>query len=228
MSNFFQNLIKHGTETVSTLAQCQRTGPGLLLGVSCLFIFMVTFPHIEAAFGKVTSEVTIANLGGPEEAYDPLELREELGPDDADTIIELMRSSDFSDRIPSLRSTEGGINDGFGPRRDPFGGGRREFHSGIDFAGKRGDPVIASGAGTVTKAGWVGGYGNLIELDHGFGVTSRYAHLSRISVLVGEKIMRGETIGAVGSTGRSTGPHLHFEVRIDRQPVNPRFFLGLN
>jgi murein DD-endopeptidase MepM/ murein hydrolase activator NlpD len=227
MSRFFQNSTKYGTDLVSAIRNCKRTGPGLLIGVACLFVFMVVFPQIEAAYGENSAEITIANLGGPEEDYDPLSLREDLGPDDALTIIELMRSSEFADQIPNLRSSVGAINDGFGPRRNPFGGLRREFHSGIDFAGRRGDPVLASGAGVVTRAGWMGGYGNLIELDHGFGVTTRYAHLSRISVRVGEEIMRGELIGSVGSTGRSTGPHLHFEVRIDDQPVNPRFFLSL-
>lgn len=118
------------------------------------------------------------------------------------------------------------ISSGFGIREDPING-TESFHKGIDFPIPRGTPVLASEDGTATYAGVNGGYGNFIEIDHGEGLTSRYGHLSGISVHVGDKVSRGDVIGASGSTGRSTGPHLHFEVRQDNVPVNPAYYISL-
>jgi murein DD-endopeptidase MepM/ murein hydrolase activator NlpD len=99
------------------------------------------------------------------------------------------------------------------------------MHTGIDFRGDSGDPVHATAAGTVTEAGWSGGYGRMIEVDHGNGFATRYGHLSKIDVKVGQSIKIGQVIGEIGSTGRSTGPHLHYETRIDGDAVNPQKFL---
>ncbi len=99
------------------------------------------------------------------------------------------------------------------------------FHHGIDLGAPQGTPVVASRAGRVTRAGWSGGYGNLIIIDHGDGKTTRYAHLSRMAVSVGQRVDRNEIIGYVGSTGRSTGPHLHFEIRVHGSAVNPLEYL---
>lgn len=112
----------------------------------------------------------------------------------------------------------------FGLRRDPFLG-RSAFHAGLDFSMARGELVRSSGGGKVIFAGRKGGYGNMVEIDHGNGITSRYAHLSRIDVTEGEMVARGDSIGAAGSTGRSTGPHLHYEVRRNGKPLDPRRFL---
>jgi murein DD-endopeptidase MepM/ murein hydrolase activator NlpD len=120
---------------------------------------------------------------------------------------------------------EGKINNEFGFRRSPFGGRMYEFHAGLDIDGERGDSVIAPATGTVTEAGWKGGYGQMVEIDHGNGLVTRYGHLSRIEVEAGQPITRGQLIGLVGSTGRSTGPHLHFELRLGEKPINPRRFL---
>lgn len=116
------------------------------------------------------------------------------------------------------------ITSGFGYRRDPFNG-RGAMHAGIDFKGTIGSPIFAAAGGRVTFAGQKSGYGNAIEITHGNGILTRYAHLSRIGVKVGQKVAAGTTIGGLGSTGRSTGPHLHFEVRINDRAVNPRPFL---
>ena len=125
---------------------------------------------------------------------------------------------------PSLRPVAGNITSGFGYRRSPFDASR-EFHAGIDIAAPSGTAVHATAAGTVRMASWNGGYGNVIFLDHGFGFVTVYAHLSRISVRVGQTVDKGQVIGLVGSTGRSTGPHLHYEVRVGGATVNPmRFF----
>ncbi len=116
------------------------------------------------------------------------------------------------------------ITSGFGYRRDPFNG-RGAMHSGIDFKGAMGSPIFAAANGRVTFAGRKAGYGNAVEITHGNGMLTRYAHLSRIDVRVGQPIAAGATLGGLGSTGRSTGPHLHFEVRINDRAVNPRPFL---
>jgi murein DD-endopeptidase MepM/ murein hydrolase activator NlpD len=116
------------------------------------------------------------------------------------------------------------LTSSFGFRYDPFHGGAAT-HTGLDMAGSTGEPVMAAASGTVVRAGRFGAYGNAIDIDHGRGITTRYGHLSRINVKVGEKVDMGERIGAVGSTGRSTGPHLHYEVRIDGRAVNPRPFI---
>ena len=113
---------------------------------------------------------------------------------------------------------------GFGVRSDPFLG-RPAMHTGLDFRAATGDPVRATASGKVISSGWAGGYGRMVEIDHGNGLSTRYGHLSEISVKVGDLIKIGQVIGAVGSTGRSTGPHLHYETRIDGDAVDPQKFL---
>lgn len=108
----------------------------------------------------------------------------------------------------------------FGMRRHPIAGGAR-FHAGIDLAEVAGRPIYATAGGTVTTAQWVGGYGLLVTLKHGRDLETRYGHLSRVRVAVGQLVQRGEVLGFVGSTGRATGPHLHYEVRVDGEPVDP-------
>ena len=114
---------------------------------------------------------------------------------------------------------------GFGVRSDPFGAGAAR-HMGIDLAGPVGTPIYATADGVVSSAGWHnGGYGNLIKIDHGRGIETRYAHLSSIAIRPGQRVKRGDLIGRMGSTGRSTGSHLHYEVRIDGRAVNPIPFM---
>lgn len=114
----------------------------------------------------------------------------------------------------------GTITSPFGWRSNPFGGSP-DFHPGLDIAAPMGTTVTAAASGTVILAQWYGGYGNFIMIDHGGSVASGYGHLSAIYVSVGQQVQRGQAIGAVGSTGHSTGPHLHFEVRINGKPVDP-------
>ena len=131
--------------------------------------------------------------------------------------------------IPSekpVRTAE--FTSGYGTRTDPFRGGAAR-HQGIDLAAPVGTPIYATAEGTVSEAGYnSGGYGNLIKLDHGRGIETRYGHLSRILVSPGQRIARGQMIGRMGSTGRSTGSHLHYEVRIDGRAVNPIPFMKSN
>jgi biotin carboxyl carrier protein len=129
-------------------------------------------------------------------------------------------------RLPLARplSTEHDITSSFGTRIDPFTRGFA-MHSGIDFRAPTGTAVRASAPGKVIEAGPNGGYGRMIEIDHGHGISTRYAHLSSIAVNEGDTIRKGQIIGAVGSTGRSTGPHLHYEIRIDEDASDPMRFL---
>ena len=117
------------------------------------------------------------------------------------------------------------ISSGFGYRANPFTGGGGEFHPGLDFKGPMGAPIFAAARGTVSFVGQRSGYGNCVEIDHGNGLVTRYAHMSGFRTVLGKAVVPGEPIGLIGSTGRSTGPHLHFEVRIGDRPVNPRPFL---
>ncbi len=125
---------------------------------------------------------------------------------------------------PSLWPVIGRVTSSFGERLDPFNG-EGAFHAGIDIASDYGQPVRATADGIVEIAGPVNGYGREIILDHGYGLTTLYGHLSGFAVTSGEQVRRGEVIGYVGSTGRSTGPHLHYEVRIRNTPVNPHKYL---
>jgi murein DD-endopeptidase MepM/ murein hydrolase activator NlpD len=125
-------------------------------------------------------------------------------------------------RKPVIGEVE--FTSGFGVRSDPFLG-RPAMHTGLDFRASMGDPVRATANGKVVSSGWAGGYGRMVEIDHGNGLSTRYGHLSEINVRVGDLIKIGQVIGAVGSTGRSTGPHLHYETRIDGDAVDPQKFL---
>ena len=127
--------------------------------------------------------------------------------------------------IPSIWPVVGALETGVGVRRNPFGGRGYEYHEGQDIDAAYGVPVQAAANGRVTIAGWQRGYGNVVYVDHGSGLSTRYGHLSQINVSVGQTVTRGQTIGLVGSTGRSTGPHLHYEVRINNQPVDPKKYL---
>ena len=116
------------------------------------------------------------------------------------------------------------ISSRFGNRKDPIVG-RSAFHAGLDFRTPTGTPIRSAAYGKVVKAGRHGGYGNLVEIKHANGLTTRYAHLSKIYVKIGQKVAAGSKIGAAGSTGRSTGPHLHYEVRTNGKPINPLNYL---
>ena len=126
---------------------------------------------------------------------------------------------------PSIWPVSGKLESGMGGRRNPFGGRGFEYHEGQDIDASYGTPVMVAAGGTITIAGRQRGYGNVIYVDHGAGLSTRYGHLSEIDVKIGQTVTRGQTIGLVGSTGRSTGPHLHYEVRINNQPVDPRQYL---
>jgi murein DD-endopeptidase MepM/ murein hydrolase activator NlpD len=128
--------------------------------------------------------------------------------------------------VPVRKPVNGDVetNSPFGVRRDPFLG-RPAIHTGIDLRGDAGEPVRTTATGSVTIAGRRGGYGNMVEVSHGNGLATRYGHLSEIDVKVGQTVRIGEVVGKIGSTGRSTGPHLHYETRINGEAVDPQKFL---
>jgi murein DD-endopeptidase MepM/ murein hydrolase activator NlpD len=177
--------------------------------------------------GVVQENADLPGTGGPEM---PLESDSLPALEEKMTHIEkalhvyeaVMRGRGYT---PSAWPVLGKLESAFGGRRNPFGGGSYEFHTGQDIDAPWGAPVIAGATGKVSFVGWQNGYGQLVVIDHGGGLTTRYGHLSQTAVTQGATVRRGEFVGKVGSTGRSTGPHLHYEVRINDEPVNPLQYL---
>ena len=178
--------------------------------------------QLEAATPRV-------GMGGP---FVPVKLPANAGPFERElyqiniTRAQVDRLNRTLALVPYRKPVVGEVEftSGFGIRTDPFLG-RPAMHTGLDFRAAMGDPVRATANGKVASAGWAGGYGRMVEIDHGNGLSTRYGHLSEIGVKVGDPIKIGQVIGAVGSTGRSTGPHLHYETRIDGEAVDPQKFL---
>jgi murein DD-endopeptidase MepM/ murein hydrolase activator NlpD len=170
-----------------------------------------------------------SGMGGP---FVPVKLPADAGPFERQlyrinvTRAQVERLNRTLALVPYRKPVIGEVEftSGFGVRSDPFLG-RPAMHTGLDFRAATGDPVRATASGKVISSGWSGGYGRMVEIDHGNGLATRYGHLSEISVRVGDTIRIGQVIGAVGSTGRSTGPHLHYETRIDGEAVDPQKFL---
>ncbi len=171
--------------------------------------------------GGPLSPITASSMGGP--------LSD--GEKRANKILKDMEEMDLY-RLAAWKApfatpiTSGSVRwtSSFGRREDPFGRGGR-MHEGTDIAGPYGTPIFATAEGTVIHAGWQNGYGRLIKIQHAFGIETRYAHLSQIRVQVGQKVSRGDRIGDMGNSGRSTGTHLHYEVRIGGTAVNPMTFI---
>lgn len=167
---------------------------------------------------------TALNTGGPSSPFQLTTVSEGEENELEALLLNIERTSN-PEFLPTMWAHMGKINNEFGFRRNPFGGRSYEFHAGMDIDGDRGDIVVAPANGVVSKAAWQGGYGNMIEIDHGNGLKTRYGHLSKIEVQEGDTIQRGQQIALVGSTGRSTGPHLHYELRLNDKAINPRRFL---
>ena len=183
----------------------------------------------------------LGGVGGPSSATDPLirldsdALRTHFSSLDRKSITlqgEVRKLQEFyQDRsillaaTPSVMPVRGYPSDRYGMRNDPFTG-VREFHAGIDISAPKGNKVVATADGTVHSVGRQVGYGNLIVVNHRFGITTRYGHLAKAVVKKGQKIKKGDVIGYVGATGRATGPHVHYEVRLNGRPFNPLRFLG--
>jgi murein DD-endopeptidase MepM/ murein hydrolase activator NlpD len=135
------------------------------------------------------------------------------------------RRRSLADATPSIWPVAGWLTSAYGNRRDPFTGGS-DFHPGLDISANRGDEVVAPAIGIVSMAGWNGNYGNMVVIDHGFGIVTKYGHLSRFAVMNGQQVNRGDVIGYVGSTGRSTSSHLHYEIWVNGKLTNPMRLLA--
>jgi len=153
----------------------------------------------------------------------------ELRSDQLSVLEALLIQTSTSKRfLPTQRPIiEGWHSSNFGYRIDPFTG-QGSFHEGVDFPAESGTPIVAAASGKVVYSGWHPQYGKMIEIDHGGGLLSRYAHAAQLLLTEGELVARGQRVASVGSTGRSTGPHLHFEVRLNGVPQNPARFLAFN
>ena len=192
-----------------------------------------------AAADETVQEGVVAPTGGEQhtpttadlsEALEMIEERLSTRRSSIDLLAETMRrefpgaasyaSDSAPHTTPSIWPAAGYVSSPYGLR---FNG--TEFHQGIDIAADMGTPIVATADGVVTAAGWNGGYGNMVDVDHGGGIVTRYGHASALAVTVGQQVRRGEVIAYVGSTGHSTGPHVHYEVRVDGQPVNPAGYL---
>lgn len=171
------------------------------------------------------SEDLALSRGGPEDLVHLTEEEKKSVETEMEKHLRLIVKTSNPGALPTVWAHLGKINNEFGYRSNPFGGGATEFHSGMDIGGDTGDLVAAPASGVIIEAGWQGGYGNMVEINHGNGLSTRYGHLSRVGVQPGDKVQRGHPIGLVGSTGRSTGPHLHYELRLNDRPINPRRFL---
>jgi murein DD-endopeptidase MepM/ murein hydrolase activator NlpD len=178
--------------------------------------------------GKTAAAAAPAGMGGP---FIPVKARDANGFDRQIyritlARVQLERLTRTLNGVPIRKPVAGDIDlsSGFGMRVDPFVRAPA-MHSGLDFRGAVGEPARATAAGTVVQAGWNGGYGKMVEIDHGNGLSTRYGHLSEIDVTIGQSIRIGQTIGKIGSTGRSTGPHLHYETRVEGDAVDPQKFL---
>ena len=206
---------------------------GLTIFTTGIFSYNLIQKSIKPQVAQAFEKTAIAKKFAGTETKTSISAADKSEPIDPSTagsefetkIINLEQSFRDSEHTPSIYPLVGKINDEFGPRRNPFGGATSEFHPGLDISGEKGDTVIAPADGVVMKSGWTGGYGNMVEIDHNNGLTTRYGHLSQIEAVVGEEIKRGQIIGKVGSTGRSTGPHLHYEVRVEGEAVDPHSYL---
>ena len=248
LTNWQDSVSEQQTEIVEARQSAQADIDALTLRIGLMQAQML---RLNALGGRLVSQSdldkdefdfdAVPAVGGPEDVMsrqsvplaDFLSMLEQLETEMADreqklSVLEsLLMSRSLSERVtPSGRPVDDGwLSSLYGKRNDPFTG-KQEFHKGLDFAGKQGSEVIAVGDGVVSWAGIKSGYGNLIEINHGNGYSTRYGHNQSNMVKVGDTVKKGQQIALMGSTGRSTGPHVHFEVLHDGKTVNPSSFIG--
>lgn len=198
----------------------------------------LTTQEIKKSFDSMDSTIESINKKMKKRGLQEIQLNRDIGgplETGEDDIVELSifykkQLEDLEkklDGVPLGRPIPGRITNAYGYRRNPFTNRGREMHKGVDLRGKYGAPVKATANGTVIFSGWQGGYGNVVMIKHRNGYETRYGHLSRRQVKKGEKVKTGEVIGLVGSTGRSTGPHLHYEVVLNKKRLNPTTYFNL-
>ncbi len=222
------NLMQEKVRDLSEKNQEAESQKGLLLGR--LAMLDTTQRKLAVASGVTRQTDNVIGQGGPTNNASMTEIERVTAALESE-LRQIKDAVDKSDvklsSTPSGWPVRGYITDGYGFRHNPFGGGGSENHAGLDIATNHGTAIDSTADGIVIFAGMSGGYGNLVVIDHGYGITTRYGHMSRIDVQVGQRITRGKQIGAVGSTGRSTAPHCHYEVRLHDRPVNPLSYLSV-
>jgi len=215
-------LQKQNLESQRTIERIERTLGGQRTGrVSRVVPTHAALPRVKTSAGRLAQRLTALSAAMAQTQTQARRLARL-----AKRVLNLRRLASIARArtlaaIPSLNPVDGSINAAFGWRTDPF----PEFHKGLDLAADYGTTVHAAGSGTVVSAGWEGSYGIKIDIDHGNGYHTWYCHLSRLAVSPGQRVARGEPIGAVGSTGESTGPHLHYQVMRDGTAIDPTPFL---
>jgi murein DD-endopeptidase MepM/ murein hydrolase activator NlpD len=182
----------------------------------------MTAPATETQFTQLTSLESSKALTGRLDRLSAEATRQEQSLQELQAYFQDQKSLLAS--TPSLWPARGWVTSDFGQRLDPYTADR-VMHAGMDIAAPHGKEVFAPSDGTVVFSGLEGGYGNVIVIDHGYGIKTRYGHLAKLLVKAGDRVKRGSHIAAVGNTGRSTGPHLHYEVRVNGIPQNPRKFI---
>jgi len=207
----------------------------LQTAVDSLGIQAAVDPNAKAAMDKLPDMVKSRAMGGGELTTTPAVLSNMLSPDMFGVLSDLLgsmasrldimrtgveRRQSLAAATPSIWPVSGWLTSRYGNRRDPFTGGA-DFHPGLDISADYGQPVRATADGTIAVAERSGSYGNLVEIDHGYGIVTRYGHLSRFRATAGQQVHRGDIIGYVGSTGRSTSAHLHYEILLNGKLTNP-------
>lgn len=197
--------------------------------VAALFLLLASLiAPLPVAAAQPGAANQFQGQGGPFEAVEPLKAADPSFKQMFMSWKKLDQLETGTIAIPSAMPVEGtNFTSGFGVRSDPFQR-RAAMHPGVDLAGPVGTPIRATADGIVNRSEWVTGYGNLVEINHGRGIQTRYGHLSRSLVTPGQRVKRGDVIALMGSTGRSTGSHLHYEVRLDGKAVNPVPFMQTN
>jgi murein DD-endopeptidase MepM/ murein hydrolase activator NlpD len=208
-------------DAIGALSEVGQLDPATRTALSTLPALVRNQAKGGASASADTQAIVAAATRSPEDAFGLL--RNALGSLERHlsvTRADVLQRNEVAQATPSIWPAAGWLTSGFGSRSDPFTG-RPDSHPGLDISGNLGDSVFATADGRVATAARTGDYGNLVVIEHAFGLTTRYGHLSRIAVAAGAEVKRGAVIGYVGSTGRSTSSHLHYEVWANGRPVNP-------
>jgi murein DD-endopeptidase MepM/ murein hydrolase activator NlpD len=202
----------------------QKTGSRRLTNSSVKWLVLLMCVLIIILVGVFSNYHQTLSAGSI--AVTELEPSRHSGGGQAQEIERMARSTDKLATKPSIWPTSGEVTSGFGWRNSPWGGGS-ELHQGIDIANSMGTPIVATADGEVVRSEWSGGYGNIVQIDHGNGIATIYGHNSRMLVSAGQSVRKGQVISSLGSTGKSTGPHVHYEVRVNGTAVDPISFMVL-
>ncbi|MCW7755200.1 M23 family metallopeptidase [Desulfobotulus sp. H1] len=216
------NLLKNRILTLSEFEQKIRTIANLQATEGGEGIFGLGGPHVEDLDTRLELSDTHASL--IREMHDRVVHLDSGSSERIDSFEALLQSLEDQRNLlavtPAIRPADGWVTSSFGYRTSPFTG-KREFHSGLDIANRMGTPILATADGIISFSGERGAIGIVVNIDHGHGLVTRYGHLKKSLVKTGQRVKRGEVIAKMGNTGRSTGPHVHYEVRLNGVPVNP-------